>query len=278
MTDKVCAMYFSGTGTTEKMACYIAKRLFEKISENLKYEDFDFTKPNARKTVKSFTKNDIVVLGMPVIAGRVPNLMLEYMNTIKGNGALGIPLVMYGNRNFDDALIELRNIMENDGFHTVAGAAFVGQHTFSTILGAGRPDVSDLKDAERFVNDICKKLTLSGYGTLAAAAPVEVDGNDPVGPYYIPRYRDGKPIDIRRVKPETTDECDNCGLCAELCPLGSINPENCREISGICMKCGACIKKCPKHAKYYGDKGLLYHKNDLEEMFGSIRSENKWFV
>ena len=121
MAKKVYGMFFTGTGTTEKMVTYIAKELAKELGCD--YEPYDFTLPAVRKTVKEYTADDIVVLGTPVIAGRVPNLLLKYLDTIVGNGAYGIPVVLYGNRNFDDALIELRNIMEADGFHTIAGGA-----------------------------------------------------------------------------------------------------------------------------------------------------------
>ncbi|MBQ6685016.1 MAG: 4Fe-4S binding protein, partial [Firmicutes bacterium] len=79
--------------------------------------------------------------------------------------------------------------------------------------------------------------------------------------------RHGNPIDIRKVKPLTGDNCNGCGLCAEICPMGSIDPKDVRQFTGICIKCGACIKKCPQGAKYYEDPGYLYHKTELEEMY-----------
>ena len=49
--------------------------------------------------------------------------------------------------------------------------------------------------------------------------------------------------------------------------MGSIDPKDVRQFTGICIKCGACIKKCPQGAKYYEDPGYLYHKTELEEMY-----------
>ena len=112
MSKKVYGMYFSGTGTTKKMVTYIASELAKKVG--YEYEAYDFTPPAVRKEVKSYEQGDIVVLGTPVIAGRVPNLLLKYLDTVVGNGAYGVPVVLFGNRNFDDALIELRNIMEEE--------------------------------------------------------------------------------------------------------------------------------------------------------------------
>ena len=97
----------------------------------MKAANINFSHPKVRKEEHVFDENDIVVFGTPVIAGRVPNVLLKFLDTIQGGGAMAIPVVLYGNRNFDDGLIELRNILESRGFHTVAGAAFIGEHSFS---------------------------------------------------------------------------------------------------------------------------------------------------
>ena len=143
---------------------------------------------------------------------------------IKGNGTLGVPVVLYGNRNYDDALMELRNTLEAGGFHTVAGGAFSCQHAFSLTQAAGRPDRSDLTIASGFADQIFRKV--EALTSLESLSPVAVKGNDPVGPYYTPRDRHGNPINILPVKPKTTDACTQCGLCARECPLGAIDPED----------------------------------------------------
>ncbi len=104
-------------------------------------ERFDFTRPEAREAEQRFGPGELAVIGTPVYAGRVPNVLLKYLTgKLRGSGALAIPVVLFGNRNFDDGLIELRNILEQDGLRAVAGAAFVGEHSFSRTLAAGRPD------------------------------------------------------------------------------------------------------------------------------------------
>ena len=270
--NKVYAAYFSATGTTEKVVTAIAKQIAEKIGAE--FDKFDFTLPAARAEVKQFEADSLVIFGTPVYAGRVPNVLLKYLVTVQGNGAVAVPVVLYGNRNFDDGLIELRDILEEDGFKTVAAGAFIGEHSFSKILAANRPDDKDMAIAADFADKIAAKIE----ALEEISAPIVVDGIEkPYRGYYQPRDRKGTPVNILKVKPLTNDSCNNCGLCAKVCPMGSINPENVREYTGICIKCGSCIKKCPEGAKYYEDAGYLYHQHELEEGYAR-RAEPQLFV
>jgi len=259
---KVWAVYFSATDTTKKTVLTIADEAARLLGAER--EDYDFTLPGMRENGFAAGKDDLVIFGTPVYAGRVPNVLLKYLATIQGNGALAVPVVLFGNRNFDDSLIELRDILENTGFHTVAAAAFVGEHSFSKTLAAGRPDADDMKEALAFAGKVAEKV--KGLPEGEAPAPVEVEGvPHPYRGYYQPRDRKGVSIDIRKVKSLVSDACDDCKICADVCPMGSISHENVREYTGICIKCGACIKKCPKQARYYEDEGYLYHQHELEE-------------
>ena len=87
----IYAAYFSGTGTTKKTVNFIAEKLSEKLS--LLKKEFDSSLSEIKQG-KSFEKEDIVIFGVPVIAGRVPNVLLKYLETVKGNGALAVPVVL----------------------------------------------------------------------------------------------------------------------------------------------------------------------------------------
>lgn len=262
--DKVWAVYFSATGTTKRVVEHIAKKAAE--AAGAEYGVRDFTLPQARTGALRFHPNELVIFGTPVIAGRVPNVLLKYLGTISGGGAAAVPVVVYGNRDYDDALIELRDILEEGGLHTVAAAAFIGEHSFSDSLAGGRPDAADLEIAGGFALEAARKA--GGAAEPSELAPIPVKGTPkPYRGYYQPRDRQGNPINILKVKPLTKDTCTNCLLCAKICPMGSISFDNVREYTGICIKCGACVKQCPVGAKYYDDAGYLYHRRELEEGF-----------
>ncbi len=130
---RVNLMYFSPTATTKTIVETIGHRLVEKngIEQG---KIVDFTLPKQRETGVTFKSNDILLIGVPVYSGRVPNILLSYLNTIKGNNTLAIPIVLYGNREYEDALLELNDILIENGFNVIAGGAFIGEHSFSTIL------------------------------------------------------------------------------------------------------------------------------------------------
>ena len=118
----VWAVYFSGTGTTERTVTHIAGELARLLAAPCR--SLDFTRPQVRQQELNFCQSDLVVLGTPVYAGRVPNVLLPFLREkVRGRGALAVPVVLFGNRNYDDALIELRDILQEDGFRCVAAGA-----------------------------------------------------------------------------------------------------------------------------------------------------------
>ena len=147
---RVWKIFFSATGTTEKIVTTVADCL--SASCGVEVNAYDFTLPPARESFPSLTETDFVIFGCPTYAGRLPNLLLKYLDTMAGNGAYAVPIVTFGNRAFDNSLAELCALLESHDFHTIAAAAFSCEHSFSNTLGGGRPDENDLKDRSRSVN------------------------------------------------------------------------------------------------------------------------------
>ena len=273
--EKIWAIYFSGTGTTrrtvERIAGGIASRL------NLPAESVDFSRPAVRQETLGFGEMDLVVFGTPVYAGRVPNVLLPFLQErIVGGGALAVPVVLFGNRNYDDALIELRNILAADGMHPIAAGAFVGEHSFSRVLGADRPNAEDKVLMDEFAARVAE---LAAGLDAAPVKSVAVRGQEPLRPYYTPRDWAGNPINILKVKPKTDlSRCDGCGRCADLCPMGSIDPADVSAVRGICIKCCACVKACPTGAKFFDDAGYLYHQHELEAQYARPAENEVFYI
>ena len=269
---RICAVYWSATGNTDRAVNTIAEALAERTG--LPLERQSFTRPSDRTRDLTFGPGDLVVFGMPTYAGKLPNKMLPYVRErVHGGGALAAAVVTFGNRAYDNSLAELCAVLEADGFHTVAGAAFACRHAFTDALGDGRPDWDDRRQMEAFAARIADKVA----GLTELPAPVAVPG-DPDAPYYVPKGTDGQPAKFLKAKPQTDlGRCTDCGACARLCPMGAINPANVAEVPGTCIKCQRCVRKCTKHAKYFDDPAFLSHVDMLERTFTEPR-ENEVYL
>ena len=146
---RVWAIYFSPTHTTRRVVEATAEVLAERLGA--KRATWDFTLPEGREGRPGFLPGDAAVVGVPTYAGLVPAVTEPWLAQLEGEGIPAVPVVTYGNRDFDDALIQLRDILADRGFLPFAAGAFVGEHSFSRILAAGRPDGEDLSDRKSVV-------------------------------------------------------------------------------------------------------------------------------
>lgn len=276
---RVCAVFWSATGNTEKIVAAMGKAAAKELGCPL--ECFDFTPPAGREKVLEFGPRDLVIVGSPTYAGKLPNKILpDFQTKLAGNGAKAAAVVTYGNRSFDNSLAELAATLAADGFRVTGGAAFACRHAFTDLLAPGRPDENDLKEAEEFIVRAAKRLAElpekeeAGSGSCV---PPQIPG-DAAAPYYVPKGTDGQPAKFLKAKPLTDmEKCTKCGDCVKLCPVGSINPADVADVPGICIKCQACIRGCKAGAKYFDDAAFLSHVAMLEQNF-TARKENEFFL
>lgn len=238
---KVKLVYFSPTGT--------GKKTVNAIAEGIGYEtdSIDLTPPNSIKMRYKLGKNELAIIAVPVYSGRVPQTAIDRLWNISGDGTAAVLVVVYGNRAFEDALLELHHKTNELGFRTIAGAALIGQHSYDseeTPIATGRPDSEDLRKA----NDFGVRIKKIIEGTDEVSEP-KIPGNVP--------YREQRSRDPR--SPDTDEAtCTLCGTCGNVCPTGSIEVMDLVETQKEgCISCTACVQNCPTGARHWEHKGIL---------------------
>lgn len=253
LKNNVTAVYFSPTYTSKKGCEKIAYEL------NNSYNSLDITK---NMIAHNFSSEDIVVVGAPVYCGRLPKVCSARLRELHGNKTICIIEVTYGNRDYDDALLELSDIMTEQGFKVIAAAALIGEHTYGKIA-TGRPDDIDLNEDKAFADKIVEKILCNNF-----ELPI-FKGNRP----YKALSNDKGFIPLTDLT-----LCSGCLWCCDNCPTGAISKQDISKIDdNKCISCFRCIKFCPTGAKNMDCEQYLTFAKDFSKKL-SARRENEYFL
>ncbi len=241
---------FSPTGGTEKVANIIGKAWSENAVK------IDLSDPKTDFTKCEIKKEDTVLIAMPSFGGRAPAIAIERLKQINGNGANCTLVCVYGNRAYEDTLVEMEDAAKESDFRVIAAIAAVAEHSIISRYAANRPDASDERQLEGFANRI------SGKDEEVASIP----GNRPY-----------KKSSGGGLVPKVTKNCIKCGLCAEECPVQAINPETLMADSKKCISCMRCVKKCPHGARKVNGAMVSVAAMAIKKAC-SVRKENELFL
>lgn len=224
---KTYEITFSPTGGTKKVADFLATEL------NREIRCIDLSNSNEDFHQFSLTNEDTAIIAVPSYSGRVPSTAAERIAKIQGNGAKAIIVCVYGNRAYEDTLVELQDIVQQVGFTVISAIAAIAEHSIAHQYATNRPDKDDYKYLKVFAEQIGDKLKKNDFSTPA------IPGNRP--------YRK---IANAGIVPKVTKSCTQCGLCASKCPVGAIDKNNPAKVNKkVCISCMRCVTLCPHHAR-----------------------------
>lgn len=218
---------FSPTGGTQKAAELLTAAWSD-------VQTVDLTERTKEFGQLTFQEDDVCLVAVPSYGGRVPGTAVERLKQLNGNGARAVLACVYGNRDYEDTLLELEDILSERGFRSVAAVAAVAEHSIMPQFGSGRPDAQDKAELTDFAQRIEACLA-----EAAADEVVQVPGSRPYREYG------GVPM-----QPKADKSCTRCGLCAAKCPTGAIDAQNPQETdSHECISCMRCLAICPQKAR-----------------------------
>lgn len=249
----VSTLYFSPTHGTETVVKAVAQG-----TGLPQGQDINATRPAARQEKYSFGPEELLVIGMPVYGGRIPGICFDFVGSLQGNKTPVILLAVYGNRDYDHAVLEMHALLAHKGFKTMGAGMFVAPHSFNAEIGAGRPNAEDVAQAQELGHSVVEKIA-AGAEALSIFDLMKPQSKG------------------KGVGPVVSDKCVNCGTCAAGCPSGAIDINNFPNIDGSkCIMCCACIRYCPQGAIAFPEAvGLDQRAAFCMNAFGKPDKANK---
>ena len=247
-------VYFSPTGTTRRVIMEVAKNI------DLKSVSFDLSIHKDKKPSLGFKENDFVLFGIPVYGGRVPKVFLQYFDNLSGNHTPAALVATYGCREYEDALLELKDEVEKRGFKVIGAAAFPVEHSIVRSIGLGRPNKNDMKTIADYGNKLNRRLISSDpFDDIQITVP----GNTP--------YR--KPGSAGLVPKTDINLCTECGSCVKACPAGAISEKDPKKIDKKkCINCQKCVRNCKQKARYVSEMKLKMLTSKLNKVCQSDKT------
>ncbi len=249
-------MIFSPTGGTKKVAELFATAFTDT------YITIDLTDWKKDYSTYCFEEEDICIVSVPSFAGRVPLTAVERLEKMHGNKAKAIFIAVYGNREYEDTLVEMQDVLSEAGFIPAAAVAALAEHSIIRTFAEGRPDKNDEQVLADFAKQIKEKINESG-----SIEELNLPGDRP--------YRARAPL---ASKPLLKDSCVKCGLCVKACPVQAIPTDLSKSMDEeVCISCMRCETVCPIKAREVAPQVTAF-LNEMLSVSAKGYKENQLFL
>ncbi|HMK53456.1 MAG TPA: EFR1 family ferrodoxin [Methanobacteriaceae archaeon] len=238
--------YFSGTGNS----LYVAQKLYRDERTEL----VDIAKATHEKRFE-YKVEDAEKIGFvfPVYFYGLPTVVTEFVDklTIESSSKPFIYTVItcaafIGNADKTlGKLLEKKNLQLNSSFSVTMPNNY---NIMSNLPDKEKQNIV-LQNAEKEIEKIAKLLKTNTKGNFAKHGYLSI-----FTPIVYPIYG----IYRNTKKFYATQDCNNCGSCAKMCPEEVIQIKDGKPVwvEEKCSHCSACINRCPTEAIQYGNSTM----------------------
>ncbi|WP_094604200.1 EFR1 family ferrodoxin [Sporomusa silvacetica] len=251
--------YFSGTGNSLK----VAKDMAEKLGST---ELISISKAINQEMYGAFETAGIV---FPVHSKGVPMMVVKFIKKLKSFKVAYYYAVATHGGNLGGALEQTSKLFEKRGMKLAAGFAV---HMPSIYITFNEEEQNKLFQA-------CDQRVDRIIQTIKNKKAQVIEKNGFLNNLWIGiQYKMFLWLIYKRDKSFWVNEkCNQCGICAKICPAENIELKDGRPIwKHNCSHCYACLQWCPMQALQYGKTtGLKRYTNpfiSLKEMLQSSRN------
>ncbi|MGD8893228.1 MAG: EFR1 family ferrodoxin [Desulfobacterales bacterium] len=249
---KVWIVYFSPAGSTRHVAGVIEKQ-FQALGSEVWVLDLGECRDGATEISRQIEESkgsNCLFIGSPVyVSHAVPPVMECIASLTENTGRFAVPFVTWGGACSGISLYEMGKELKNKGFTLLGAAKILAVHSLmwplENPLGHGHPDSNDDRMVKELVNRIHDKLySDSPKGIELSVLAYQTQEN----------HKEMEKVSLEAAKADMprrdidTELCNQCQICAEVCPMDAVTLTPFPEFGHDCVFCFSCVKQCPERA------------------------------
>lgn len=266
--NKVFIVYFSSSGSTRHVARVMEKRFKElHIEPSL----FDLAENSELPQVISeqIRPDSCLIVGSPVyVSHAAPPIMQFIARLTPVTSGSAVPFITWGGASSGIALFEMGRELQKKGFKILGAAKVMAVHCLmwqlENPLGKGHPNPKDERMVEELIDEISRQMQSdhSEGIDLSDLAYQKEEIHAEMEKMSLELAKAHMPV--REVDEEL---CNQCEICAEVCPTASVAFVPYPVFGESCIFCFSCMRNCPEGAV----------KADLSEIWQLIRERAEFF-